>query len=172
MEFKLKNPTIEIYKPWPMCIRNTKIHCNPNIIFGCPAKCKKCEVWEQNYKQVLNDMIRREQNSDKKSNYHLIVEEVERDGGKYISFGNSSDDKGFLIGASTTIEDFYWVYMDSDRKIHFSSCVGGYKVMDEIPAEFSVLDYMRKHDRTSIKKIIDDFISGLKYDKMITNIYY
>ena len=172
MELKIKNPVIELYKPWPMCIRNIKQHCNPNIIFGCPAKCKNCEAWEENYKQVLNDSIRREQNSDKKNNYHLIIEEVERDGGKYISFGNKSEDMGFLIGASATIEDYYWVYMNRYRKICFSSCVGGYKIIDEIPAEFSVLDYMRKHDKKSIKTIIDNFIKNMKYDKMITNVYY
>ena len=63
-------------------------------------------------------------------------------------------------------------YMNPDRKICFSSCVGGYKIIDEIPAEFSVLDYMRKHDKKSIKTIIDNFIKNMKYDKMITNVYY
>lgn len=172
MELKTRKPDIELYKPWPMCIRNKKEYCNPNILFRCPAQCKKCEAWEQNYKQVLDELIRRAQNSDKKNNYHLIVEEVERDGGKYISFGTRTENMGFLIGASATVEDYYWVYMNPDRKICFSSCVGGYNLIDDIPAEFSVLDYMRKHDKKSIKNIIDNFVQGMKYEKMITNVYY
>ena len=65
------------------------------------------------------------------------------------------------------IEDYAFARSQNISEIEFIN-----KIMDEIPSEFSVLDYMRKHDKKSIKSIIDNFIQNMKYDKMITNVYY
>ena len=106
------------------------------------------------------------------SNYNIIINEVNKDGGKYIKFDN--DDIGFLICATSTIEDYYYMYMDKDRNIKMSSCVGGYEIIEspETIQNLSVLSYIRKHDKMYIKEKITRYIKNLKYDKVITNIFY
>ena len=84
------------------------------------------------------------------------------------------DDIGFLICATSTIEDYYYMYMDKDRNIKMSSCVGGYEIIEspETIQNLSVLSYIRKHDKMYIKEKITRYIKNLKYDKVITNIFY
>ena len=133
--------------------------------------CISCKYWKSNYDYIVNKHIE-EVKKDPKSNYNIIVNEVNRDGGKYIKFDN--DDIGFLICATSTIEDYYYMYMDKDRNIKMSSCVGGYEIIEspETIQNLSVLSYIRKHDKMYIKEKITRYIKNLKYDNVITNIFY
>lgn len=110
-----------------------------------------------------------EQNPD--DNIHLIRKDVKEDRGNYIKF---FDDYGVLVGASVTIEDYYWVYINSDRKLcFFLSCVGKYELVEEneLPPKMSVLVYLMNHDRESLRELINNKISEYKFDKLITDIY-
>ena len=95
---------------------------------------------------------------------------MKEDGGKYIKF---FDDYGVLVGASVTIEDYYWVYINSDRKLCFSSCVEKYELVEEneLPPKMSVLVYLMVHDRESLRELVNNKISEYKFDKLITDIY-
>ena len=170
------NKSIDINKEsYPKC-PYTNNFCDPNILYNDYSinkkdKCLTCKQWRTNYDYILNKSLD-EAKTNKKSNYNIIVNEVNRDGGKYIKFDN--DDIGFLICATSTIEDYYYVYMDKDKNIKMSSCVGGYKVLEssQIPQNLSVLSYIRKHDKMYIKEIITRYVKNLKYDKVITKIFY
>lgn len=170
------NKAIDINKEsYPKCPYNKEL-CDPNILFNDYAinkkdKCISCKYWKSNYDYIVNKHIE-EVKKDPKSNYNIIVNEVNRDGGKYIKFDN--DDIGFLICATSTIEDYYYMYMDKDRNIKMSSCVGGYEIIEspETIQNLSVLNYIRKHDKMYIKEKITRYIKNLKYDKVITNIFY
>ncbi len=164
--------TTESYPKCPY----TNIFCDPNILYNDYSiskkdKCLTCEHWRTNYDYILNKSLE-DARKNKKSNYNVIVNEVNMDGGKYIKFDNN--DIGFLICATSTIEDYYYVYMDKDKNIKMSSCVGGYEVIkpSEIPQNLAVLSYIRKHDKLYIKEIITRYVKNLKYDKVITKIFY
>ena len=143
--------------------------CWPNNIFNENPKCDVCPDYLKNYNQIVyDDIIRAEQNPN--DNIHHIRKEVKEDGGKYIKF---FDDYGVLVGASVTIEDYYWVYINSDRKLCFSSCVGKYELVEEneLPPKMSVLVYLMNYDRESLRQLVNKKISEYKFDKLITDIY-
>lgn len=172
MEIKNNYTVNEVYGSIPKCPykKGKKFDsCWPNNIFKKNEKCDNCPDYWKNYNQIVYDgIIRAEQNPD--DNIHLIRKEAKEDGGKYIKF---FDEYGVLVGASVTIEDYYWVYIDSDRKLCFSSCVGKYEVVeeDELPPKMSVLVYLMEHDRKSLRELVDNKISEYKFDKLITDIY-
>jgi hypothetical protein len=70
---------------------------------------------------------------DEECNFFLIKKELERDGGKIVTFDDfkSKDEIGLLIGAASTNEDYYYQYVDSNFKIQNMTCVGGYKVVED-----------------------------------------
>ena len=72
-------------------------------------------------------------NSIKKPNtYTLIMDSIERDGGKYVTFdhGDSKYD-GILVAACDSDEDIYWVVITNELKIQLESAVGGYHVIED-----------------------------------------
>ena len=95
---------------------------------------------------------------------------LEEKGGKYVDF--CCNDYGYLIGATSTNEDYYYLYIKSNLKIAFSSAVGSvgesYNVVPN--NDFSILDYMLKNDVDGlINRIKKEF---KKYnDVLITPLY-
>ena len=170
------NKAIDINtKSYPKCPYRKDL-CVPDILFNVFSlnktdKCLTCEHWRSNYDYIVNKHLE-DVKKDPNSNYNIIVNEVNRDGGKYIKFDN--DDIGFLICATSTIEDYYYMYMDKDRNIKMSSCIGGYEIIEssETIRNLSVLSYIRIHDNMYMKEKIKQYIKNLKYDKVITNIFY
>lgn len=110
-----------------------------------------------NYEKLKTELLRYKlDRSFFKSNYHLIMEEIKRDSGKYVSFGGWQS--GFLVGAAMDDEDFYWVFLNSERKVNFSSCVGRYEVLEGPNSpDFSVLDYIIKNNPEEIKNQVDSY---------------
>ena len=68
-----------------------------------------------------------------KSNLPEILKEVKGDLGKVVDFGTYIGGIGILAGVSSSSEDYYYVYITADEKVNGHSCVGGYKVLNEIP---------------------------------------
>ena len=83
-------------------------------------------------RNIITDFKYHYDHPDEKSNFFLIKKELEKDGGKIVTFDNfkSKDEIGLLIGAVSTDEDYYYQYVDSNFKIHNMTCVGGYKVVE------------------------------------------
>lgn len=67
----------------------------------------------------------------------MMKEKIEKYGGKIVSF--ETNDDGLLVGATITDEDLYWVYVDKDFKVHLSSTVGGFKVIENPDDSFKTL---------------------------------
>ena len=122
----------------------------------CPFEDGKenCKCWPNN---IFNENPKCDVCLDYLKNYNQIV----------------FDDYGVLVGASISIEDYYWVYINSDRKLCFSSCVGKYELVEEneLPPKMSVLIYLMNHDRESLRELVNNKISEYKFDKLITDIY-
>ena len=73
------------------------------------------------------------------NNYKLIQKEVNKDLGNYVKDWTI---KGILTCAVIDEDDFYYLIMDKDRIMHFSSCVGKYKLIEDLDSlsnDFSVL---------------------------------
>lgn len=64
------------------------------------------------------------------TNIKLIKKEVEEDKGKVVKF-DARDIPEILLCAVSSDEDYYYVGIDMDMNLHYSSCVGGYKLVDD-----------------------------------------
>lgn len=106
----------------------------------------------------LTQEINEYRESPKENNYKLIQKEVNKDLGNYVEDWTI---KGILTCAIIDEDDFYYLIMDKDRKMHFSSCVGKYRLIEDLDSlsnDFSVLEWLRKNDEKSLIKIVKDCI--------------
>ena len=106
-------------------------------------------------------------------NRKLIQEDILWDGGHFIKLdGNGKP--GLLIGALEDKYDYYFIIETADLKLCISSCVGGYEVLEDIPNELSVLDWMRDHDPDGIKKrVMDQLKDYFKHgDKIMSDMFF
>lgn len=108
-------------------------------------------------------------NSPKENNLKLIYNDVLKMGGNVIREYNSTQCY-YLVGAVSTHEDYYYVVLDKDRKLRFLTCVGKIELVDEIPADFSVLLYLVSHDPISLVQYIRKTIDTSKVDVLFTPI--
>lgn len=108
-------------------------------------------------------------NSPKENNLKLIYNEVLKMGGNVIREYNSNQCY-YLVGAVSTHEDYYYVVLDKDRKLRFLTCVGKIELVDEIPADLSVLLYLVSHDPISLVQYIRKTIDTSEVDVLFTPI--
>lgn len=159
-------------------------YCYPDTMFmdyrigECREKqCLECPKRWENYYKILDDSVKSAE-KDPDSNIHLIRKEAVRtfNNGGFIKWEDdvkSKEDVGFLIGATTTLEDYYWLWIDANLKISYTSCCMGYKDLDELTeipdfcSDLSKLVYDRKEE---LKRLVDESLERSKYDKMITEI--
>ena len=113
--------------------------------------------------------IEEKKNSPKENNLKLIYNDVLKMGGNVIREYNSTQCY-YLVGAVSTHEDYYYVVLDKDRKLRFLTCVGKIELVDEIPADFSVLLYLVSHDPISLVQYIRNTIDTSKVDVLFTPI--
>ena len=108
---------------------------------------------------------------DDSDTYSIMKKEIEEYGGKIVSFDTNDD--GLLVGATITDEDLYWVYVDKDFKVHLSSAVGGFKVIENPDDSFKTLLHVAQNEPENIALIvnerveddIDYIFTGLKIRK-------
>lgn len=107
--------------------------------------------------------------SPNSNNAKLIIEEAKTLCGCYGDYYGCSC--GYVLGATCGHDDYYWLYIDKNLKIHYSSCVGNPSPLDKMPGvDYSVLDYVIHNDPESIiDKIRDSF--KICDDVMMTPVY-
>lgn len=126
-------------------------------------------------KKQINDFIKKKLNDVNDNNLKLIKSFVDTNGGKYIETPNGKIE--YLIGASATDEDYYYITVNNDIKISFISCVGHIDIVKPIDSELSKLNDIIKNNPKLIieklKNIINNscdvifsgiYINGIKYD--------
>lgn len=129
---------------------------------------------EQSFVLVVKDTIRRFLiKSFSMMSYNLvdIVRKVNQDRWKFVTFGGT--EIGVLMCATSTDEDYYYCYIGKDLRLHFSSCVGGYNIVDtnELPLEYSMLKVMLDKDKkTLVDKVVD--FTEKNVDVVITDLSY
>lgn len=126
-------------------------------------------------KKQINDFINNKINDINDNNLKLIKLFVDKNGGKYIKTPNGEIE--YLIGASSTDEDYYYITVNNDIKINFISCVCHIEVVESVDNNLSNLKNIIKNNPSliidKVKKIIDGscdvifsgiYVNGVKYD--------
>ena len=116
-------------------------------------------------RNIINDFKYHYDHPEEKSNFFVIKKELEKDGGKIVTFDDykSEDEMGLLIGVTSTDEDYYYIYVNGDYKLQCMTCVGGYKVVEDkyIPKS------LRKFKKESISNRSTKLIIDALYKKML-----
>lgn len=109
-------------------------------------------------------------------NRKFIQQDIIRDGWKFVRIHDSGL-YGLLIGALEDESDYYWIIEGSDLKIHVSSCVCGYDVVDgDVPEELSVLKWMVENDTEGLTERVinqlDPYFREGEGCGFITDLYF
>lgn len=126
---------------------------------------------EQHTKDLIKKRIDSKLANKTENNMQLIKKEIEKKRGGYFELSNGGD-IGYIVGASSTLEDYYYVYVDKSNNIGFQSCVGKIKYIGKnIPNNnFSVVDWLIKHDPKSLVIKIKNVLQR-NQDVLFTSIY-
>lgn len=119
-----------------------------------------CDEYEWNERLKANNLkwAKEKLDEDGDNNTKLIYKDILKDGGKFVSFGSLPNDVGLLVCAVSSDEDYYWVYIETNLKVHLSSCVGGYEIIEGNEVEFNILKHLIENDPESLYlRILENF---------------
>lgn len=121
-------------------------------------------------KYIIRHHIEEQLSMSRDNNLKSIKHEIEDSvfGGQYV---NENGRHYYVVAACSTIEDYYWVRINKDREIQFSSCVGvPGEVLSEIPADMSVLDYLLRWEAEDVAKKVYEYIESTGHDVLFTKV--
>ena len=121
-------------------------------------------------KYIIRHHIEEQLSMDRDNNLKQIKDEIENGkfGGQYV---NENGRHYYVVAACSTIEDYYWVRINKDREIQFSSCVGvPGEILSEIPADMSVLDYLLTWEAEDVAKKVYTYIDSTGHDMLFTKV--
>ena len=121
-------------------------------------------------KYIIRHNIEEQLSMDRDNNLKSIKDDIENGkfGGQYV---NENGRHYYVVAACSTIEDYYWVRINKDREIQFSSCVGvPGEVLSETPADMSVLDYLLKWEAEDVAKKVYTYIDSTGHDMLFTKV--
>ena len=125
---------------------------------------------EINEIEIIREHIEEQRSMAGDNNLKQIKKEIENGkfGGQYV---NENGRHYYVVAACSTIEDYYWVRINKDREIQFSSCVGvPGEVMNEVPADMTVLDYLLKWEPEDVAKKVYEYIESTGHDMLFTKV--
>ena len=120
-------------------------------------------------KERVKNHITEQLSMDRDNNLKLIKNEIEGGlyGGRYCKDGLTTY---YIVGATATDEDYYYIGIAMDRTIHFLSAVAWLDVVNDEDNNFSVLKYLIKHEPETIVKDIKRYIESTRADVLFTKI--
>ena len=121
-------------------------------------------------KYIIRHHIEEQLSMNRDNNLKSIKADIEdgKFGGQYVCDGGRHY---YVVAACSTIEDYYWVRINKDREIQFSSCVGAPgEVLSETPADMSVLDYLLKWEAEDVAKKVYSYIESTGKDMLFTKV--
>lgn len=107
---------------------------------------------------------------DRDNNLKNIKKEIEEGvlGGRYVY--DVTGNYYYIVGASSTAEDYYYIAINEDREIHFLSCVGKLNVVDTLPPGMTTLDYLIRLDPQEIADDVKRYVNSTGKDVMFTKL--
>lgn len=105
-------------------------------------------------RKEIHDCIMEALESNEETNAKLIRQDLKEDKFKVITFNEGKTIDGILICAVSSDEDYYYMSINMNKKVHYSSCVGKYQIVDDedVINEYNI---WLKENRTEIQEIID-----------------
>lgn len=94
-------------------------------------------------------------------------------GGRFCSmYESGTGNRFYVVAATKTDEDFYYVVINPQREFEFLSCVGRIYPIEKGKEglDFSVLNYLIKHEPESIVTRVRNFLKECKGDTPISKI--
>lgn len=92
------------------------------------------------------------------------INAIKRDAGKYVDFSDEGI-IGLLAGACVYNGWANFLIIDKDKKIIPIKAINTYHIVKNIPANLSVLDYLKRDQPEFLQEITEDFI---KNDKLVS----
>lgn len=105
-----------------------------------------------------------------KATHDVVKTEIESGslGGKYCK--DVTGNIYYIVGVTVTDEDFYWVGINHKRQICFLPCIGILEPVDTGSIDFSMLNYLIKHEPLTIANDVKRYISSIGRDALISKI--
>ena len=95
-----------------------------------------------------------------------VAQNVWFDGGKFCIFQIKDENKdtftptvGLMCAGVMIKNRLHYVYMDKDRKLVAIPIETKYKISNEVPGSFSVVDYLLRYQKNELHDLIEDLIS-------------
>lgn len=98
-----------------------------------------------------------------------ILAAVKRDAGKYINF-ESENVSGLFVGACMYNNWPHFILLDKDRKPVFVNYNSTFKIVKEVPANLSILDYLRKTQEDYLYGVATDAVKNPNVSEQLGNI--
>lgn len=105
-------------------------------------------------RDTIKKQIDEARNSETDNNLKLITKELSLDCGKIVTFSNNGIPL-LLICALASDEDYYYLAIDKDFKIHYETCVGKYHLVSDKEC-ISEMEKWRNDNNLIIKKVIEE----------------
>lgn len=120
-------------------------------------------------KELISEHIKDSLEMERNNNLKDIKAEIEQGkyGGVYV---RSCGKCYYVVGATSTTEDYYYVCLNNDRDLHFISCVGKLDVLEEPPINMSILDWLIQHEPDYLAEHVKEEIDKLKTDVLFTKV--
>ena len=120
---------------------------------------------------------KRRTREERKASYEQTKERMRnvilKDGGRYVTFPSDSETDyaaGLLVCGLEFEKKLYFLYIDKDRQIRIMHHGESYKLLREIPASLSVLNYIYNYQRNELKTAIENFFEDNEEYKLFTEI--
>ena len=120
---------------------------------------------------------KRRTREDRKASYEQTKERIcnviLEDGGRYVTFPSAPETDhatGLLVCGLEFGKKLYFLFIDKDRQIRIMHHGESYKLLREIPASLSVLNYMYNYQRNELKTAIENFFEDNEEYKLFTEI--
>ena len=120
---------------------------------------------------------KRRTREERKASYEQTKERMRnvilKDGGRYVTFPSEPETEhatGLLVGGVEFEKKLYFLYIDKERQIRIMHHGESYKLLREIPASLSVLNYIYNYQRNELKTAIENFFEENEEYKLFTEI--
>ena len=102
-----------------------------------------------------------------------VCRAIEKDGGRYVTFPECPENEnatGLLVCALEFEKKLYFLFIDKDRQARIIYHGESYKLIRDVPASLSVLNYMYMNQRSELKTAIEYFFEENEQYKLISDI--
>lgn len=120
--------------------------------------------------EIIREHIEEQLNMKRDNNLKQIRKDIEEGvyGGRYVK---EHGQYYYVVGACATLEDYYWVRINKNREIGFSSCVGEPgMIVFETPESMVSLEYLLKWEAKDVADKVKNFVGSTGKDVLFTKI--